>query len=97
MGEKQKKKMLYGFVLLLLTTIVGYNIWSFDYGYCTVRSLMSISFPAILLIVGIVFAVAWLMTMKSRGTRMLSQNRCVCGAELRDQWLYCPDCGRQQR
>ncbi|HEY5673144.1 MAG TPA: hypothetical protein VIR78_05530 [Malonomonas sp.] len=77
----------------LLLIIVGYNYWSYRCGYCTISSLLSLSAPAILLIVLNVIACLVLLAVKLRSRQQLQRQRCNCGKTLRNTWQYCPDCG----
>ena len=81
----------------LLLVIFGYNYWSFQGGRCTVASLLSLSAPAILLILMIVVAGGVLMWGKARNHRQQLNRRCGCGTELRGTWSFCPSCGSARK
>ena len=97
MNAKQKTKIVYAAALLLLLGIVGYNIWSFYAGYCTVATLMAFSLPAKLLLSGIVIAILFLFSCKSRNRKLAGQNTCACGVPLRNNWGFCPVCGQDRK
>ncbi len=96
MKAQQKNLVFYLSISALLVAIIGYNLWSYSCGRCTIASLMSLSAPAILLLFGIVIALLFLFIVKARNRKQLLQHRCACGADLREQWSFCPDCGKQR-
>ena len=77
----------------LLVVIIGYNFWSYRCGYCTISSLLSLSTPAIWLILSNVVACGVLIGIKVRNRRLLRNQYCPCGTALRSIWAYCPACG----
>ncbi len=77
----------------LLLVIIGYNYWSFQGGRCTVASLLTLSAPAILLILLNAVACGVLLWSKDRNRRQQQNRYCGCGAELRGTWSFCPSCG----
>ena len=81
----------------LLLVIIGYNYWSFQGGRCTVASLLTLSAPAILLILLNVAACGVLLWSKDRNRRQEQNRRCNCGAELRGIWDFCPGCGSARK
>ena len=88
------KKLPLGLLLIsLMLVLIGYNYWSYRYGYCTASSLLSLSLPAILLIVLNIISFGILLGVKARNQRISRQKRCRCGAELRDIWNFCSSCG----
>ena len=45
------QKLPIGWLIVgLLLVIIGYNFWSYQCGYCTISSLLSLSTPAVWLI-----------------------------------------------
>ena len=56
MNAKQKTRIVYALALLLVLVIIGYNVWSYLAGYCTISTLLAFSLPAKLLLVGILVA-----------------------------------------
>ena len=81
----------------LILVIFGYNYWSFQGGRCTVASLLSLSAPAVLLILLNAVACGVLMGSKARNRRLLQKRRCHCGVELRGTWGFCPSCGTARK
>jgi len=96
MNSKQKSRLVYASAFSLLLVIVGYNIWSFCEGHCTTTTLMSFSFPAKLLLIGIVVASFYLLSCKSKNKQLLRLKKCQCGVDLRENWSYCPKCGQKR-
>ena len=94
MNAKQKSKIVYAAALLLILMIIGYNIWSYYAGYCTVATLLAFSLPAKLLLVGILVASGFLYSCKLKNRQLYQHDGCSCGTQLRDRWLYCPVCGK---
>ena len=97
MNAKQKSRLVYLAAFLLIVVIVGYNIWSYCAGYCTVSTLMTFSVPAKLLLAGIFLASLYLLNCKFRNKQLHNGNICSCGAELREDWTFCPVCGEQRK
>lgn len=97
MNVKQKSRLVYASALMLVLVIVSYNIWSYCAGHCTGASLLAFSFPAKLLIGGIAVAFIFLLSCKAKNKQLAQLNTCLCGAELRDTWVYCPECGHQRK
>lgn len=95
MKNLQKVKSLpVGLVIgSLLLVIIGYNYWSYLCGYCTLSSLLSLSTPAVLLILSNVVAGAALLYVKNRNRQQQIDQSCRCGAALRGTWSFCPACG----
>lgn len=92
-SPKTQKLPVGWLIFSLLLLIVGYNYWSYRCGYCTISSLLSLSVPAMLLILFNVIACMALLAVKLRARRQLQRQRCRCGAALRGSWFFCPDCG----
>ena len=84
-------------VMFLSLTIIGYNLWSYSCGYCTLASLMTLSPPAIILIACNLLAVAGLVAIRLRNRRQVGRNHCACGEPLRSSWGFCPACGQARR
>ena len=97
MNVKDKSRLVYISAALLVCVIISYNIWSYCAGYCTTATLMVFSLPAKLLLIGIAVATVFLLLCKSKKRQMLQHNSCICGAELRENWSYCPACGMQRK
>ena len=81
-------------ILLLILALVGYNLWSYSCGYCTMASLTSLSPPAILLIACNLMAGGVLLFLRVRNRRLVNGNFCCCGELLHHNWEFCPHCGR---
>ena len=96
MNAKQKSRIVYGAALLLVLMIIGYNTWSYYAGYCTVSTLLAFSLPAKLLLVGIFVASGFLYSSKIKNRQLHQYDGCSCGTTLRDQWQFCPVCGKQR-
>lgn len=84
-------------VIFLLLAILAYNYWSYQCGYCTMASLMSFSWPAVLLLGCNLLAVLVLLCLRMRSKRLLRRQLCDCGARLLSSWSYCPACGQQRQ
>ena len=92
------QKLPIGWLIVgLLLVIIGYNFWSYRCGYCTISSLLSLSTPAVWLILTNVVACGVLIGIKARNRRLLLNQHCRCGTALRSQWTYCPACGTARR
>jgi uncharacterized integral membrane protein len=94
------QKLPVGLLIIgLLLVIIGYNYWSYRCGFCTVSSLMSLSTPAVLLLLLNIVAGGVLLGIKARNRRLLQGQHCRCGSALRSSWAFCPACGvaRQQQ
>ena len=97
MDYRHKKQRVYGSALALIVFIAGYNIWSYNSGYCTTMTLLTFSLPAKLLLAGILLSGLYLLKLRWRINQKLKMNSCRCGAELTPIWSYCPDCGEQRQ
>ena len=89
----------YGILLLLTGIGIGlfaYNYWSYSCGRCNTESLLTLSFPAEILIVMNLVALTVLALVKFRQRNSPDRFQCVCGARLHPDWQFCPDCGNPQ-
>lgn len=78
-------------------TVFAYNYQGYCRGRCTLRGFglfgpfeqsMLLLLPLLLLLIGI---------LKLRQHRRRAASRCSCGAELAEDWSYCPACGASRR
>lgn len=87
------------YLTLLLITICGvaifaYNYWSYSCGRCNSDSLLTISFPAkILIIVNLLSLIGLVLVTLWRRDRR-DPSLCACGERLHSSWLFCPCCGQ---
>jgi hypothetical protein len=87
------------YVVLLLLGVVGlglffYNYWSYSCGRCNAESLLTISFPATVLLGINLLALVSLFIVKIRRRRSPDPLQCTCGLRLHPEWQYCPNCGQ---
>lgn len=82
---------------LVLTCIVGYNLWAYNCGYCAIQDMKTIG-PQVKGVGSVVLlAIAcWLFLFFKRFQRKTVQT-CSCGRQTTQFWSYCPDCGCQLR
>lgn len=78
-------------------TVFVYNYQGYCRGRCTLRGFvlfgpfewsMLLLLPLLLLVIAI---------LKWRLRRRRAASRCICGAELAEDWRYCPGCGTSRR
>ncbi|AMV72244.1 hypothetical protein JCM30471_07290 [Desulfuromonas carbonis] len=73
--------------------VLGYNLWSYSCGYCTLRSLLTLGLPGyLLLVLNLILLSVWLI-MRRRRAREVKGDHCRCGTALAGEWHYCPGCG----
>jgi len=73
--------------------VLGYNLWAYSCGLCTLRSLGTLG-PAGYLLLGINLGLFGLLQiLKLRQQRLDRRQRCRCGRQRLPAWRYCPDCG----
>ena len=87
------------YAILLLLAGIGlglffYNYWSYSCGRCNAESLLTISFPAGILIGTNLLAFATLFFVKIRQRKGLDLLKCGCGLRLHSEWQFCPSCGQ---
>ncbi len=84
-------------VSLLFLSVIGYNLWSYSCGYCTLASLLRLSTPAILLITCNLLAGVMLLVIRRRNRQQELRSHCACGEILRSSWQFCPNCGHSRQ
>lgn len=89
---KKKYRGLTGLALCLLGLFL-YNFWSYWCGYCTLESLMTVSWPAKILLGVNLLAATFLLLLNFRARHMAHARSCNCGQPLVSGWRYCPACG----
>lgn len=78
---------------VVMLGVLGYNLWSYSCGHCTLRSLMTLGLPGyLLLVLNLILLTVWLI-MQRRMTRQAKGHHCRCGTALVGEWHYCPGCG----
>jgi len=89
-------KKRYWFLLLIALTglsLFAYNYWSYSCGRCNAESLLTLSFPAEILIGINLLAFSGLIWVRARKHHRPDSCRCHCGAALAEDWHFCPLCG----
>lgn len=88
-----KGKSLTLFAGAVGVVVVGYNVWSYCCGHCTIQTFCTLG-PAGYVLLGLIAVAALsLIVLKYRKSTFASQHRCHCGTQLENQWKFCPDCG----
>jgi len=86
-------------LLLAIATalsVLGYNLWLYSCGACTLKSLLTPSLPGYLLFgLNVILALVWLW-LKRQNMSRAGRSFCPCGNQLLPDWLYCPGCGRKR-
>jgi hypothetical protein len=77
----------------ILAIVVG-NIWLLCCGHCVITDYLHIPPIGWALVVANVFAVIVLFLVKRRKNTRSDRDFCSnCRTGLRDNWVYCPNCG----
>lgn len=86
-----KGKWMIPFAILLVASVLIYNLWAYGCGHCAVNAFFRIGPPvriSLLILTGVLLFWGWLVLGRFRSTG------CRCGRHgFEKHWRFCPDCG----
>jgi len=91
-----RSKLILILAVVTALSVIGYNLWLYSCGSCTIRSLLTPSAPGYLLLGLNLFLGIALIVLKHRQKTQQEQRICCCGNSLLQNWHYCPDCGARR-
>ena len=84
--------------LAAIVLIVACNLWSLYWGHCVINDFLRIP-PMGWALIGanLVAGVAFFTIKNCKHTKHVGFFCSSCHVGLRDVWVYCPNCGNEQR
>lgn len=84
--------------LVAIMAIMACNLWSLYWGHCVINDFLRIPPIGWLLIGANLVAGLVFFTVKNRKNAKHDDSLCLsCHTRLRELWVYCPNCGDEQR
>ena len=84
--------------LVAIAAIVACNLWYLYWGHCVINDFLRIPPIGWVLIGANLVAALFFFSIKNRNRTKHDDSLCVsCHTRLRELWVYCPNCGNEQR
>ncbi len=84
---------LAAFFLLVLCSVIFYNLWAYSCGRCTL-SMFRNPGPIGMILMGLILVTAALLPiLRHRRRARQAKGSCHCGVRVMASWGFCPGCG----